>query len=284
MRKTSVRYFEGTPVRALWDQRKAAWLYAASDLVAAFWKSKNPRQHWNVMKKRHPELLPFVTPARLRGADGKHYLTDTLDEAGLRQLLFGLHAGKREGVEKWLQGRNDPLDEKSKERAYELFASPLVNDFEVGTSQGLQQIHSYLFGGLYSFAGKIRTMTISKGGFTFANGDYLPATLKGIDEMPDTDFDEIVTKYVEMNIAHPFLEGNGRATRIWLDLLLKKRLGVVVDWARIDKKAYLTAMEASPFQAQPIHDLLQNALTKDIASRETFIKGIDYSYYYEEED
>ncbi len=158
----------------------------------------------------------------------------------------------------------------------------MIDDHLIGTSKGLQQIHGYLFGGLYDFAGKIRTKTISKDGFTFANGDFLPQTLKTIDELPDFTFDQIIHKYVEMNIAHPFLEGNGRSMRIWLDLLLKKRLKLCVDWAKIDKNEYLYAMKVSPMDSAPIYELLKKSLTDRIDDREIFMKGIDASYYYEE--
>ena len=141
-----------------------------------------------------------------------------------------------------------------------------------------------MFEGLYPFAGKIRTKTISKGGFVFANGDFLPQVLKDIDKMPDDTFPEIVDKYVEMNIAHPFMEGNGRSTRIWLDLLLKERLKKCIDWSKIEKNDYLSAMKDSPVNPKPIFDLLNRALTNDINNREIFMKGIDYSYYYEEEE
>jgi cell filamentation protein len=152
----------------------------------------------------------------------------------------------------------------------------------VGTSNGLQQIHAYLFGGLYNFAGQIRQKNISKGGFQFAVSHFLGGTLKQIQEMPENTFDEIVDKYVEMNIAHPFMEGNGRSTRIWLDLILKKRLKKCVDWSKIGKKEYMNAMILSSVNSTVINNLLKNALTDDINSREMFMKGIDYSYYYEE--
>ena len=176
------------------------------------------------------------------------------------------------------------IDAKSKIRTYSLFEDGLLDQFEVGTTKGLQQIHAYLFAGLYDFAGQIRTKTISKDGFMFANGDYLPTILKDIDKMPESTFSEIVAKYVEMNIAHPFMEGNGRATRIWLDLILKKNLGQCVDWSKIDKDAYFKAMRESPLHDEPIKALLLGALSSDIDSYELFKKGIDYSYYYEEEE
>jgi len=148
--------------------------------------------------------------------------------------------------------------------------------------KGLQQIHSYLFGGLYDFAGQIRTKNISKGGFMFANALHLPQTLSGIEKMPEGTLYEIVKKYVEMNVAHPFLEGNGRSTRIWLDLILKRNLSRCVDWSKINKRDYLAAMQRSPFDDTAIQSLIKNALTDNINDREVFMKGIDYSYYYEQ--
>jgi cell filamentation protein len=162
-----------------------------------------------------------------------------------------------------------------------LFESSFINGIEVGTTNGLQQIHAYLFGGLYDFAGQIRQKNIAKGGFQFAMARFLDATLKQIDVMPENTLDEIVAKYVEMNIAHPFMEGNGRSTRIWLDLILKKQLKKCVDWSRIGKTDYMNAMAKSAVNSSMLKKLLQNALTREIKSREMFMKGIDYSYYYE---
>lgn len=176
------------------------------------------------------------------------------------------------------------IDERSKERAIKLFGSAELAGFEVGTLKGLQQIHEYLFGGLYDFAGKIRDVDISKGSFRFASHLYLSESLAKIEAMPETTFEEIVAKYVEMNIAHPFREGNGRSMRIWLDLMLKKNLKRCVDWARIDKAAYLSAMERSPVNALEIRELLRGALTEKIDDRDVFMKGIEQSYYYEEPD
>lgn len=215
-------------------------------------------------------------------SDGKQYLNDTLNENAISSLSLYIPSRHRESLKKWLKGSLDPIDEQSKNRAYELYSNELIDDKHIGTSKGLQQIHGYLFGGLYDFAGKIRTKTISKGGFVFANGDFLLETLKPIDELPDCTFEQIVHKYVEMNAAHPVMEGNGRSARIWLDLLLKKRLRVCVDWSKIDKKEYLATMEKTPIDSKPIYELLKNALTDKINDREMFMKGIDYSYYYEE--
>lgn len=176
------------------------------------------------------------------------------------------------------------VDEISKERAVKLFDSQEIENFEIGTTKGLQQIHEYLFLELYDFAGQIRTKDISKGGFRFASCLYLEESLAKLTEMPENSFEEIVAKYVEMNIAHPFMEGNGRAMRIWLDLILKKNLKQCVDWRKIDKADYLNAMQRSPVNDLEIRELLRAALTEQIDDREVFIKGIEQSYYYEEED
>lgn len=176
---------------------------------------------------------------------------------------------------------NKAEEKISKEKAQKLFDSGKINTIPVGTFAGLKQIHRYLFGDIYDFAGQIRTVNLSKGGFRFVPVMYLKQSLKQIDKMPQSTFDEIVQKYVEMNIAHPFREGNGRATRIWLDLIFKKELQKVVDWNQIDKADYLSAMERSPIKDIEIKHLLKNALTDKIDERETFMKGIDVSYYYE---
>jgi cell filamentation protein len=169
----------------------------------------------------------------------------------------------------------------SKAKALELFETGLLDSFEVGTFAGLQKIHSCLFGDIYDFAGKLRTVNIAKGNFRFAPVMYLEAALQNIDKMPQSTFDEIIEKYVEMNVAHPFREGNGRSARIWLDCILKKELGQVVDWSRVDKEDYLLAMERSPIKDVEIKVLLGNALTPEINDRLVFMKGIDASYHYE---
>lgn len=169
----------------------------------------------------------------------------------------------------------------SKRKAIELFENNIVEDFDIGKFSGLAKIHRFLFDEIYKFAGKIRMVNIAKGNFRFAPVMYLEAALKNIDIMPQSTFDEIVEKYVEMNIAHPFREGNGRSTRIWLDLILKKELKLVVDWSKVDKEDYLLAMERSPIKDVEIKVLLKNALTDKIDDREVYMKGIDASYYYE---
>lgn len=169
----------------------------------------------------------------------------------------------------------------TKIRAAELFEKNLLEEYEIGTYRGLQQIHEYLFQDIYEFAGKTRSENLAKGNFRFAPVMYLGAALDNISKMPESSFDEIVAKYVEMNVAHPFREGNGRSTRIWLDMMLKKNLGLVIDWRLIDKDAYLSAMERSPVNDLEIRHLLKTALTDKIDDRATYMKGVDQSYYYE---
>lgn len=181
---------------------------------------------------------------------------------------------------------SDVLDREeeriSKKKAAELFEKGILDRLEAGRFSTLQAIHRYLFEDIYEFAGKIRTVNLAKGNFRFAPLLYLEAALENIDKMPQSDFDEIIEKYVEMNIAHPFREGNGRSTRIWLDHILKTEIGKVVDWSKVDKEDYLLAMERSPVKDIEIKYLIKNALTDEIDSREIYMKGIDHSYYYED--
>ena len=172
----------------------------------------------------------------------------------------------------------------SKKRAVELWDKGIINEFEVGTFKGLQQIHKYIFQDVFSFAGKIRSVNLAKGNFRFAPLLFLEENLKIIEKMPENEFDEIVEKYVEMNVAHPFREGNGRATRIWLDLILKKNLKKCVDWQKIDKIAYLQAMERSPVNSLELKHLIKNALTEDTENIDVYMKGIERSYEYEEQN
>lgn len=279
--KTSIRFLDSVPVRARWSHDDSNWWYAATDVIQALTKSNNSRRYWNTFKTRHAEMLSLCRQLKMTAADGKRYDTDCLNQNGINQLLLLLPTKSRLQFSNWIKGMNDPIDEQSKRNAYELYENSILNTAEVGTIKSLQQIHAFLYGGLYDFAGKIRTKNISKDGFVFANCLHLDETLRNIESMPENTVDEIIDKYFEMNIAHPFMEGNGRATRIWLDQLLKVRIGICINWQQIDKKDYLDAMKKSPFNEEPIRNLLKEAITDRIDDLEIFMKGIDYSYYYE---
>ncbi len=281
--KISISFFNDLPVRSVWDDDTAKWWMCAVDATAALTETSNPRVYWSTVKRRNSELFANCEQLKLPARDGKRYLTDVIDEQALNALIAVIRSGKKDIFLRWLSSVGTSIDEKSKQKAYELFESGMIRSIEVGTVRGLQQIHAYLFSGLYDFVGQIRTNNISKGGFVFANAQFLPKNLKKIEQMPENTLEEIISKYVEMNIAHPFMEGNGRITRIWIDLILKKNLSRCVDWSRIDKKDYLHAMERSPVDETQILNLIENALTDRINEREVFMKGIDYSYYYETE-
>ena len=261
--KISIRFFNDREVRAIWDDENSKWWFSVPDIIGVLNDqddyAKN-RNYWkylkNKLKKEQNELVSATNQLKLMASDGKHYMTDVLDNSGVLSLAACFPNTKAARFVEWFTNSDETIDGRSKSKAYALFESSLIDNIEVGTVKGLQQIHAYLFGGLYDFAGQIR----------------------------ETSFDEIIDKYVEMNIAHPFREGNGRATRIWLDLMLKKNLKVCVDWSNVDKKSYLDAMTHSVANADELKALLQPALTDKINDRETFMKGIDYSYYYEQED
>lgn len=282
--KTSIRFFDDIPVRAVWDEQSSKWWFCAADIAEALTKSKNSRSYWNAVKRRKPELSTICRQLKLTASDGKKYKTDVVDEDGVNTLIALVPSKKSVVFKKWLTDMGTTIDEKSKQKAYELFESGIIKDIEVGSVKGLQQIHSYIFGGLYDFAGQIRTVNIAKGGFAFAPAMYLQENLLKIEKMPEDTLENIVKKYIEMNVAHPFREGNGRSTRIWLDLILKKNLGKCTDWSKINKRVYLAAMKKSPVDGRDIFSLIKNALTTEIDDREIFMKGIDYSYYYEEID
>ena len=284
--KTSIRFYNDREVRAIWDEEKSQWFFSAVDIVFAITESPNPRKYWSVLKTRLKkagnEMTTFCSQLKLTAADGKKYATDCFPQNKIEDLVKAIPNKNAADFLDWFTYSDNTIDGKSKKKAYEFIESNLLEDKDVGTTKGLQQIHAFLFGGLYDFAGQIRTKTISKGGFTFCLAQYLPQALAAIDKMPETTFDEIANKYVEMNVAHPFMEGNGRSTRIWLDMILKKRLKKCVDWSQINKNDYLQAMEKSSADSTVIKSLLSGALTDKIDDREIFMKGIDYSYYYEE--
>jgi cell filamentation protein len=221
---------------------------------------------------------------KLKSPDGKMRLSNVFDYDGIIALGKQFPSKKANRFIEWFAYSDESIDGKSKTKAYALFESSFIDSIEVGTIKGLQQIHAYLFGGLYDFAGQIRQKNISKGGFQFAVSQFLGNTLKQIEQMPENSFEEIVDKYVEMNIAHPFMEGNGRSIRIWVDLIFKKQLKRCVDWSKINKNDYMNAMVQSSTDSTELKKLLKNALTDEINSREMFMKGIDYSYYYEENE
>ena len=289
--KLSVRFYKDFTVRAVWDEEQNQWWFSVLDIVGAINEQdvhQKNRNYWKYLKaklrKENVELVSATTQLKLTASDGKKYNTDVISQAGVEELAKFIPNNQATAFLDWFTYSDNSIDGKSRRKAYTLWESNLVADKDVGKIKALQQIHAYLFGGLYDFAGKIRTKTISKGGTIFCRAEYLMQNLEVIEQMPETTFDEIVDKYVEMNMAHPFMEGNGRSTRIWLDLIFKKRLKRCVEWSKIDKKAYLDAMHRSTTDANPIKALLKGALTDKIDDREIFMKGIDYSYYYEQED
>ena len=287
--KISIRFFDDREVRALWDGQNAKWWFSVLDIVAVLTNQNDyskTRNYWKYLKaklkKENSEVVSATTQLKILAPDGKKRLSDMLDYNGIIALGKQFPGKKANRFIEWFTYTDESIDGKSKTKAYALFESSFIDSIEVGTTKGLQQIHAYLFGGLYDFAGQIRQKNISKGGFQFAVSQFLGATLKQIEEMPENTFEEIVEKYVEMNIAHPFMEGNGRTTRIWLDLILKKRLKKCVDWSKIGKTDFMNAMVKSAVNSSTLKKLLENALTDQIHSREMFLRGIDYSYYYEE--
>ena len=288
MSKISIRVYNDSEVRAIWDEEKSKWWFSAVDIVAAITDSPNPRKYWSVLKTRlkkdNNELTTFCSQLKLTAADGKKYATDCFIQDDITELVKAIPSKRSSDFLDWFTYSDNTIDGQSRKKAYSLFESGMLNSLEPGSIKWLQQIHAYLFGGLYDFAGQIRTVNIAKGGFQFAMAQFLLQTLATIEQMPETNFEEIADKYIEMNIAHPFREGNGRATRIWLDLIFKKQLQKCVDWSKIDKNDYLNAMRKSVTDSSDIKQLLQFALTDKINDRETFMKGIDYSYYYEQEE
>ena len=287
--KTSIRFFDDREVRAIWDEENAKWWFSVLDIVSVLTDQNDytkTRNYWKYfkakLKKEKSQVVSATNQLKVIAPDGKMRLTDMLDYNGIIALGKEFPSKKANRFIDWFTYSDESIDGKSKTKAYALFESSFINNIDVGTIKGLQQIHSYLFGGLYDFAGQIRQKNISKGGFQFAVSRFLVETLKQIEAMPETTFDEIIMKYVEMNIAHPFMDGNGRSARIWLDLILKKSINKCVDWSKISKQDYMNAMKLSPTKSNVLKSLLEKALTTKINDREMFMKGIDYSYYYEE--
>jgi cell filamentation protein len=291
MSKKSIRFFNDREVRAVWDDAHNKWWFSATDIVRAindeddYVKAGN---YWRWLKKKlnteGVQLVSVTHDFKFQAPDGKQRAADALDAECVQTLAKHYPNNRARKFLEWFTYSDNSIDGQSKKKAYTLIESGLLDSMEPGTVKCLQQIHAYLFGGLYDFAGQIRKKTIWKDGTLFCRAEYLMKNLSIIEAMPENTFDEIANKYVEMNVAHPFMEGNGRSTRLWLDLLFKKRLKLCVDWSKIDKKEYLAAMRQSTTDATAIKALLKGALTDKIDDREIFMKGIDYSYYYEQED
>lgn len=287
--RISIRFFNDREVRAVWDDTDAKWWFSVLDVVAILNEEneyQRVRNYWKYLKtklkKENNQLVSATTQLKIIAPDGRKRMADLLDSQGVIALAKHFPNNKSMKFLDWFLYSDTSIDGQSKKKAYTLFESNLIDEIEIGTTKGLQQIHAYLFGGLYDFAGQIRTKNISKGGYRFVYAQHLNATLNDIDQMPQHSFDEIIEKYVAMNKAHPFMEGNGRSARIWLDLMLKKELAKCVDWSKIGKDNYMNAMIISTVDHEVIGQLVARALTDKINDRETFMKGIDYSYYYEE--
>ena len=289
--KKSIRFFNDREVRAVWDDDRNCWWFSAIDIVRAindeddYVKASN---YWRWLKRKLSgagvQVVSATHDFKFEAPDGKMRKADVLDSAGVNLLVKYYPNNRAMAFLDWFTYSDNTIDGQSRKKAYQLYESGLMSSMEPGTLKCLQQIHAYIFGGLYDFAGQVRTKNISKDGFTFANCMHFPDTLQVIERMAETTFDEIMDKYVEMNVAHPFMEGNGRSTRIWLDLMLKRSLRRCVDWSRINKNEYLAAMRESVADSTLVKRLVESALTPLINDREMFMKGIDYSYYYEQPD
>ncbi len=291
MSKVSFRFYNDHEVRVIWDEENAKWWFSATDIVRAINDEddyKKCRNYWKYLKgkmtKDGIQLVSVTNHFKFLAPDGKQRAADALDADCVQTVAKNYPNNRARKFLEWFTYSDNSIDGQSKKKAYTLVESGLLDSMEPGTVKCLQQIHAYLFGGLYDFAGQIRTKTIWKDGTLFCRAEYLMKNLTIIEAMPETTFDEIVSKYVEMNVAHPFMEGNGRSTRIWLDLIFKKRLKLCVDWSKINKKDYLEAMRRSTTDVSMIKRLLEGAMTDRIDDREIFMKGIDYSYYYEQEE
>ena len=289
--KRSIRFYNDHKVRAVWSEEENKWYFSAIDIIRAinaeedYLKASN---YWRWLKKKliaaDIQLVSATHDFKFEAPDGKMRKADVLDFEAVERLAKHYPNTRAVPFLDWFTFSDNSIDGQSRKKAYTLFESGILDEMQPGTIKSLQQIHAYLFGGLYDFAGQIRTKTIWKDGTLFCRAEYLRYNLDQIEQMPQTTFDEIVDKYIEMNIAHPFMEGNGRSTRLWLDLIFKSAIKQCVDWSRIDKKTYLQAMRQSTTDSAMIRQLLRSAMTDQINDREMFMKGIDYSYYYEQEE
>lgn len=288
--KVSIRFYKDSKVRAVWSDEENKWYFSATDIVRAindepdYTKAGN---YWRWLKKKLAatgiQLVSGTHDFKFEAPDGKMRKADVLDFEGVQTLAKNYPNTRAGAFFDWFSYSDNTIDGQSRKKAYDLFETGILNTLEPGSIKCLQQIHAYIFGGLYD-AGQIRTRTIWKDGTVFCRAEYLRYQLTQIEAMPQSTFDEIVSKYVEMNVAHPFMEGNGRSTRIWLDMIFKHSLKQCIDWSKIDKKQYLQAMRLSMTDDRAIRELLRGALTDQINDRELFMKGIDYSYYYEQEE
>jgi len=284
--KYSIRFYKDKEVRAIWDEENSKWWFSAVDVVWILSWSDRPRKYWSDLKSKlkseDSEVSAKIGQLKMMASDRKLRLTDVLDSDWIILLAKNFPNNNGSDFLDWFLYSENSVDWQSRKKAYALFENNLIQDEDIGTVKSLKQIHAYLFWWLYDFAGKIRQKNISKWGFRFATAEFLDETLKKIEAMTENTFDEIIDKYVEMNIAHPFMEWNGRTTRIWLDLIFKKRMKKCVDWSQINKNDYLQAMIESVSSSVKIKKLIKGALTDKIDDRDVFMKWIDYSYYYEE--
>lgn len=288
--KYSIRFYKDKEVRAIWDEENSKWWFSVVDVIGIlnnesnYLKNRNYRKYLkNKLKKEGSQVVSNTNQFKLMAPDNKLHSTDVLDSDWIILLAKNFPNNNASDFLDWFLYSENSIDWQSRKKAYALFENNLIQDEDIWTVKSLKQIHSYLFWWLYEFAWKIRQKNISKWWFRFATAEFLDQTLHDIELMPETSFDEIMDKYVEMNIAHPFLEGNWRTTRIWIDLILKKRLKKCVDRSKINKNDYLKAMIESVSNSSKIKELIKWSLTDKINDRDVFMKWIDYSYYYEEE-
>ena len=287
--KYSIRFYKDKEVRAIWDEDNSKWWFSVIDVIWIlndeddYTKIRNYRKYLkDKLKKEKSQVVSDTNQLKMMAPDGKFRLTDVMDWDWIILLAKNFPNNKAKDFLDWFLYSENSIDGQSRKKAYALFENNLIQNEDIWTIKSLKQIHAYLFWWLYDFAWKIRQKNISKWGFRFATAEFLDNTLHQIELMPENTFDEIINKYVEMNIAHPFMEWNWRTTRIWLDLIFKKRLKKCVDWSQINKNDYLNAMVESVSNPTKINKLIKGALTDKIDDRDVFMKWIDYSYYYEE--